>query len=554
MYTVDLRVDGQNVVLSNEASVRRAIVRGDLTRQTRVIVDDNGREDFVGEAVNYRWLRDILNEVSPLPGAETAPELVARETERSEPPAEDEREVHPSSESDKDNDAGLTANAPVQTRKDVDGGPRESVASPSAQAMPVRPRGEKLSSPWGWIVVIIGILVFLGIAVASSSGGGDSGDSNVTVPDAPAVRLEPQLPVLQAGLFHEWSADDSEGVTYKVGDLTVQLFTSLNDGLSAPTARITDADGQTYQVMGAGGNMSVRARFAVGDLDGGQRADDLILTSFTGGAHCCTDIAVVTKIQGAWRTVDFGMWDGDGMWEFPRNLGGDASPEFEFVDNAFLYAFASYAGSQAPTVIMKLRSGQAVDVSSDPTYRQVHINRMAELERVCKGGSNSACAAYVASAARAGQMSPAWSVMLSNYRGDDDWQYPTGCAIPTEDECPASFVVRFDSFPESLQHFLGQGGYASKAYIPSPNSAGKPSFDCAGVTNGVLKLVCEYTELADFDRQMAISYTRALAFSHDRMSLQRDQQAFISRRDALPHDPYEIIAAYKERLVELKGG
>jgi len=552
VYTVDLRVDGRNVVLSNEASVRRAIVRGDLTRQTRVIVDDNGREDFVGEAANHRWLRGLLDEVAPVPGAESPLELVARKTDRPEQPAEDECENHPSPEAGEDSgDAGRTANASLQTRNDVDVSPRETVASLSAQAMPVRPRDEKSSGPWGWIVVIIGVLVFLGIVVASNFGGGTS---NVTVPEAPEARPEPQHPVLQAGMFHEWSADENEGVIYKVGDLTVQLFTSHNDGLSAPTVRITDADGQTYQVMGAGGGMSVRARFAVGDLDGGQRPDDLILTSFTGGAHCCTDIAVVTKVQGAWRTVNFGMWDGEGMWEFPRNLGGDASPEFEFVDNTFLYAFASYAGSYAPSVIMKLQNGEAVDVSSDAAYRQLHINRMAELERVCRGGSNSACAAYVASAARVGQMSPAWSVMLSNYRGDDDWQYPTGCAILTEDECPASFVVHFNSFPESLQYFLGQKSYASKAYIPSPNSAGKPSFDCSGVTGGVLKVVCEYSEISDVDRQMAVAYTRALAFSHDRISLQREQQAFISRRDALPNDPYEIIAAYKERLSQLKGG
>lgn len=539
-------------MLSNEASVRRAIIRGDLTRQTRVIVDANGHEDFVGEAANHSWLRDLLDEVAPVPGAEPSLEPVVRQTDRPDQLAEDDREIHPSPEEGEDKgDAGRTANASLQARKDVDGGHRETAASLSAQAMPLGPRDEKAPGSWGWIVIIIGVLVFLGIVVASNFGGGTS---NITVPEAPEARPEPELPVLQAGMFHEWSADENEGIIYKVGDLTVQLFTLHNDGLSAPAVRITDADGQTYQVMGTGGGMSVRARFAVGDLDGGQRSDDLILTSFTGGAHCCTDIAVATKVQGAWRTVDFGMWDGEGMLEFPSDLGGDASPEFEFVDNAFLYAFASYAGSYAPSVIMKLQNGEAVDVSSDAAYRQVHINRMVELERVCRGGSNSACAAYVASAARVGQMSPAWSVMLSNYRGDDDWQYPTGCAILTEDECPTSFVVRFNSLPESLQYFLGQRSYASKAYIPPPNSAGKPSFDCSGVTGGVLKVVCEYSEISDIDRQMAVAYTRALAFSHDRISLQREQQAFISRRDALPNDPYEIIAAYKERLSELQEG
>ena len=64
---VSLRVDGQLVELSTEASIRVAIGRKHLIRGTRVRIERDGRDDFVGEAGEDIVLGPLLDEIDPLP-------------------------------------------------------------------------------------------------------------------------------------------------------------------------------------------------------------------------------------------------------------------------------------------------------------------------------------------------------------------------------------------------------------------------------------------------------------------------------------------------------
>jgi len=70
----------------------------------------------------------------------------------------------------------------------------------------------------------------------------------------------------------------------------------------------------------------------------------------------------------AWQSVDLGQIDGDQGFNFldPTHDGYGLIVD---IGEDFLYRFASYAGSFAPTRIRKLSGVQVQDVTRDPRYR-----------------------------------------------------------------------------------------------------------------------------------------------------------------------------------------
>ncbi|MHC3128053.1 hypothetical protein OB03_12530 [Brevundimonas sp. GN22] len=539
MYKIGFRIDGQTVVLSSDDSVRHAMLRGDLRRDTRVFVEDDDREVFVGPAEDFGWLKARFEEVFPAPVV-TEAEVVEEQPEVVAPaPA-------PVASEDKS-----PAEEPVQPPVSAAAGQTPQPAEPQLNVAPVA-RASTGKSSTGPVLALLGAFVGIVVFVFWMVDNNRSYEPYEAVQSEPAAvaEAEPAYPVLETGRMYSFPQTPEAGRVFQVGDLLVELSSAYTDGYASPVLKLTDPEGQVFALTGDG--QFEHAEFGVGDLDGGGRADDLIFTSFSGGAHCCYAISVATKHNGQWRNVDFGMWDGAGLDGFPTNLGGDAAPEFRAYDNSFLYAFASYAESAAPVQILKLRGGQMVDVSTDRAYRQEHVNRMAQLEPSCRNGQNGACAAYLASAARAGSMSPAWAVMLQSYT-NTDWILPTACLIPTNDACPASMEVAFETYPEALQHFLGEREYASQAYVSGKQWNGKPSFDCTGNLGEVLGLVCDTPYLRMLDHQLAQAYTKAMAFSRDRIALQRTQQEWIALRNSQPADLDTISYLYQARISQLTG-
>lgn len=89
--------------------------------------------------------------------------------------------------------------------------------------------------------------------------------------------------------------------------------------------------------------------------------------------------------------------------------------------------------------------------------------------------------------------------------------------------------------------------------------AGKPSFNCATARLAVEKAICGNPELADLDREineMHITVVRQAvgAYAHMKRALQRDQEAFLTRRNAEFGRPgYDLRAAMKARLRQIVG-
>ena len=191
----------------------------------------------------------------------------------------------------------------------------------------------------------------------------------------------------------------------------------------------------------------------------------VLFQSFSGGAHCCTTFELVYPEDGRLRVVDLGEWDG-GYWDdLPTDRNGDGRLDFVFADNAFYYAFASYADSWAPPTIRNVVDGEVVDVSSDPSFRPLYEEELERVRPACVAPAedritNGACPAYVAIAARVGQFDRAWAEMLRSYDRNFEWTLPTGCKIdPGEGLCPEDQQVEYDNYPDALRAFLIDLGY-----------------------------------------------------------------------------------------------
>ncbi|MGN6550374.1 MAG: hypothetical protein ACTHJ3_10830, partial [Pararhizobium sp.] len=161
------------------------------------------------------------------------------------------------------------------------------------------------------------------------------------------------------------------------------------------------------------------SKFTLVHLDRNNAQPDVVFDAFTGGAHCCTRMAAVTKdSEGKWKIVDFGEYDGSGPWF--EDAGGDSTVEILHGDNAFLYKFSSYANSDQPLVIDVLEDGVLKEVSADPAYRRrvVQHLRGLEFQTTMDSGlwhSNGFLAAWVADKFLIGEGQDAWARMLPLY-------------------------------------------------------------------------------------------------------------------------------------------
>lgn len=346
----------------------------------------------------------------------------------------------------------------------------------------------------------------------------------------------------------DWRSD--QGATdRRIGGYRIEASSTLNaEGLYAPRIQLTDAAGVRTEVRGEGTGYGANAAFAVTRLDGNDPTAQVLVSTFTGGAHCCSVLSVHESRDGQWREIDLGSWDGD-VPAMPRDLDGDGTKEFEFVDQAFLYAFASYAESWAPPVIRKLVDGRVQDLSKSAAFRTIYDRDAAESRTACLERSNGACAAYVASAARAGRLDAAWAEMLGAYDQASEWPLPTACRIRTAGSCPVGAELTFSTFPEALQWFLGEHGYTDKSYVEPLNAAG-PSFSCGAARTPSERVLCQSPDLAVLDRTLAVAYARAMALSRDRAALRSSQRAFHdARRNET--DSFRLTALYEDRIGQL---
>lgn len=197
----------------------------------------------------------------------------------------------------------------------------------------------------------------------------------------------------------------------------------------------------------------------IAELDPANAQPEVVVSFYTGGAHCCSDTSVIASNAdgSSWSTLDVGEFDGGPM--LAVDIDNDGRYEFETRDNAFLYTFACYACSETPLQILAVENGEVKNVSTEPRFRKAHEAWLKNMiANVPEDDVNGFLAGYVAEKSLLGEGKEAWDLMLAHYDKSSNWGLEA-CMEEIDDdgECPGQVVSL--TFPEALERMLKESGY-----------------------------------------------------------------------------------------------
>lgn len=206
----------------------------------------------------------------------------------------------------------------------------------------------------------------------------------------------------------------------------------------------------------------------IAEMDPSNPYAEVVFSTYTGGAHCCSDMRVLTSSKDGktWREIEAGLFDdgfNDGLLE-ARDLDRDGRYEFAMYDNAFLYSFGSYAGSNAPLQVLQLEDGEIVDASDEPAFRDHHVDSLKDMIEWANEAPerNGFLAGYVGQKIRLGEGADAWKLMLKHYDRKSDWGLDWCKAKRDESgECPKGQTEKL-TYPQALERLLREAGYELK--------------------------------------------------------------------------------------------
>jgi uncharacterized protein YecT (DUF1311 family) len=393
------------------------------------------------------------------------------------------------------------------------------------------------------VVIFGGSLAFMnhGTQTSTPTDAAMSSEVSSSAPDPKPDASENQIV--------SWSAKtDGDPKVYHIGNLTLTLSSTGVQGSQKPTLHVQGPGSAEFNASGSDTVLNPSANIGVGKLDPEVAQSQVLIATFTGGAHCCVDLVVWEYSANNWTPVSVGSFDGDVPDVFPKDVDGDGIPDFVEYDNQFLYAFTNYAQSMAPPQIFNVTHGHVENASASPRYSKLYRADLKRSQAECSKHNNGGCAAFVADAARLGLYDWAWRVMLTNYDATSNWEYPAHCTTPLPSGvCPDGQSQKFGDFPSALQSFLVDAGYTKPAVVASVPAASDPSFDCSRVESANLKLICNNSDLALADRQLAATYKDAMARSSNPSQLQKEEQQWINRRNAVSPNVDIIKRMYFDR-------
>jgi len=196
-------------------------------------------------------------------------------------------------------------------------------------------------------------------------------------------------------------------------------------------------------------------------LDRASPYPQVMLSSYWGGAHCCTVAGFAdAKTRGEWRVTTTVPLDGENP--SVEDLLDAGTPVVIYSDDRFLHRFGSYATSVAPPLIHEFRNGELQYVTRDPRYAPVLRRRLRETEEYANLSDpvherNNYLAGWVAYKILLGEKEEAWAEMLKRYdrastNGLD------GCAVAFKRTCPKDKVI-LKAYPDALRELLEETGY-----------------------------------------------------------------------------------------------
>jgi hypothetical protein len=281
--------------------------------------------------------------------------------------------------------------------------------------------------------------------------------------NVPDIEPGDSAPKIEAGGGEEASGTTPEEISQ--GPIKATLTYAKEESEEGDTAYApvvtVFADGKEVAKLegGASGFGDPPVSVQIAELDPGNPHPEIVVSFYTGGAHCCSDTSVIASNAdgSSWSTLDVGEFDGGPM--LAVDVDNDGNYEFEVRDNAFLYTFACYACSETPLQVLAIENGAVKDVSSEPRFRKAHEAWLKDMiGNVPEDDVNGFLAGYVGEKSLLGESKEAWDLMLAHYDKASNWGFET-CTQPLDDdgECPGQMVKL--TFPEALERMLKESGY-----------------------------------------------------------------------------------------------
>lgn len=199
-----------------------------------------------------------------------------------------------------------------------------------------------------------------------------------------------------------WS-EQHIGKTFSFGKLTGKIEHQVNnDGTGTVYLRIMEGTKQVGILKAEGTAEGGSGELGIFNL--GDAQPSIFFSSFTGGAHCCTE-SWVGKVAGSVvRPISIGTSDGEGV-SF-EDIDGDGNFEIITVDQRFLYSFGPYAGSLPPLIVNRLVGEELKAVTRNPEIlpfvRNRFVRSINRLQGQSDGMSDGQVAGLLASAADLG--------------------------------------------------------------------------------------------------------------------------------------------------------
>lgn len=336
--------------------------------------------------------------------------------------------------------------------------------------------GKVVSSKSGWFAVVLGPYAQGSVAAvvrANSDIGDIPRDARLSRGES-YVEIVWQKPIGLVSVLTNYST--LKAAQFVRDEINFQVGMSGDEDSPGPTVATAQQSGTELFSFETSAEFSVmEANAAHLNLDPNSPTGQLVFTRFTGGAHCCTQTWVATNPHGAqtWELLELAMLDSEGYWF--EDIDGDGALELLSVDNRFLYAFESYAGSFAPIRIEQVRGGKLLDVGKAQAFAAAIRQDLAAMEFSAKLNpdlwrSNGFLAAWVAAKMRLGQGDVAWAMAESNLDPNSDFG-PQICKLNIAlDECPAEELQKMP-IAQALAQFLAESDYgplpqAARALLP----------------------------------------------------------------------------------------
>jgi hypothetical protein len=199
----------------------------------------------------------------------------------------------------------------------------------------------------------------------------------------------------------------------------------------------------------------------------------VVLSYYTGGAHCCRRATIWTQSgANAWTPVNIDGIDENGL-AFDFNRVGDVDV-IVASDIGFAYVFGCYSCSYPPTKLLALKGTSLRDVTRVAAYRGVLREQLKEMETRAEFKPDDTADGYGFLAGWTAQklllgepLANAWREMLAHYSAAiDNYSSCNACRVclDGQDTCQDAQKRPVD-FPLALAIFLRNKGYVTAAQL-----------------------------------------------------------------------------------------